>query len=98
MSDVATGRGAAETAEPANEPATSDVAPGDDDAQWLGAFLLAHRGKTFRIDGTSARGTGPASATGALVTSDGIVPTDVIDDVVRAVRQASAGVPEAPAG
>ena len=98
MSDVATGLGAAKAAEPANEPATSDVAPGDDDAKWLGAFLLAHRGKTFRIDGASARGTGPASATGALV------PSDVIDDVVRAVRQASAGAPEqfvapeAPAG
>ncbi len=86
MSDASTGEGAAQTAEPTNGTVTSDVGPRDD-AQWLGAFLLAHRGKTFRIDAGPAWGIGPASATGA------IVPTDVIDDAVRAVGQASAGAP-----
>lgn len=91
MSDVSTGRGPAGTAEPSNGRATSGVGPGDD-AEWLDAFLLAHRGKTFRIDGGSPVEAGPASVTGE------IVPTDVIDDVVRAVRRESAGAPEGHIG
>lgn len=92
MSDASTGQGAAQTAEPTNGTATSDGPR--DDAQWLGAFLLAHRGKTFRIDAGPAWGAALASATGALGPSDALVPTDVIDDVVRAVGQASAGAPD----
>ena len=80
MSDVSTGHGAAGAAEPADGRATSDVGTRDD-AEWLDALLLAHRGKTFRVEGGPGRGAGPASETGE------IVPTDVIDDVVRAVRR-----------
>ena len=91
MPDASTGQGAAQTAEPTNVTLTSDVGPRDD-AQWLGAFLLAHRGKIFRIEGGSAWGAGPASATSE------IVPSDVIDDVVRAVRQPAAADPERHSG
>lgn len=87
MSDISTGNGAAGAAEPADERALSDVGTRDD-AEWLEAFLLAHRGKTYRIDGGSGRGAGPASDRGEFV------PTDVIDDVVRAVRQQSEVAPE----
>lgn len=63
-------------------PGATDAQPAEDggdpggDATWLSAFLLAHRGKVYRLDGAQGgRGLPPASVP---------VPTDLVDDVVRA--------------
>ena len=79
MSNIATGQGPAEKVEPSDGFAPSDADPRDD-ARWLGAFLLAHRGKTFRLAEVPSADVGPASAVHTRV------PTDVIDEVMRAVR------------
>ena len=79
MSDVSTGQSPAEKEEPSDGLAPSEADPRDD-ARWLGAFLLAHRGKMFHLDEVPGADVGPASAvhTG--------VPTDVIEEVMRAVQ------------